>query len=123
MRKSRFLSNMQKSVNSPMSPMSPTARMSPMSLISPMNVNAKPFVPENYQRELDAEIKWYESKTAEFKRMNKFIFEDEPELKFILSLENTPFENVEGERFKELPKFKPTLSSLKEAKTWADIAA
>lgn len=103
---------MQKSINSPTSPM-------PM---SPMNINAKPFVPERYQREMEAEVKWYEIKTAEFKRMNKFIFDDEPELKFILSLENTPFENVEGERFKELPTFKPVLSSLKEAKTWADIA-
>ena len=103
--------------------MSTNTPMSPMSPMSPMNVNAKPFFPENYQRDLELELKWYESKTAEFKRMNKFIFEDEPELKFILSLENTPFENVKGERFKELPKFKPTLSSLKEAKTWADIAA
>jgi hypothetical protein len=101
---------MQKSINSPMSPMS-------------LNVNAKPFVPESYQREMEAEIKWYESKTAEFKRMNKFIFEDEPGLKFILSLENTPFENVRGERLKHKPKFETTLSPLKETKTWVDIAA
>ena len=97
--------------------------MSPMSPMSPMNINAKPFVPERYQREMEAEVKWYESKTAEFKRMNKFIFEDEPELKFILSLENTPFENVRGERLKQKPKFEATLSPLKETKTWADIAA
>ena len=113
---------MQKSINSPTTPMSSRSSMSPMSPMS-LNVKAKPFVPESYKREMEAEVKWYEIKTAEFKRMNKFIFDDEPELKFILSLENTPFENVEGERFKELPTFKPTLSSLKEAKTWADIAA
>jgi hypothetical protein len=88
-----------------------------------MNINAKPFVPESYQREMEAEIKWYENKTAEFKRMNKFIFEDEPELKFILSLENTPFENVRGERLTQKPKFEAILSPLKEMKTWADIAA
>lgn len=91
--------------------------------MSPFNINAKPFIPESYQREMEIEKKWYESKTAEFERLNKFIFEDEPELNFILSLENTPFENVRGERFKEKPKFKPTLSPLKEIKTWADIAA
>jgi hypothetical protein len=93
------------------------------SINSPMNINAKPFVPESYQREMEAEIKWYESKTAEFKRMNKFIFEDEPELKLILSLENTPFENVRGERLTQKLKFEATLSPLKEMKTWADIAA
>ena len=116
---------MQKSINAPTTPMSSTSSMSPMSPMSPMslNVKAKPFVPESYQREMEAEIKWYESKTAEFKRMNKFIFEDEPELKFILSLENTPFENVRGERFKQKSKFEVILSPLKEAKTWADIAA
>ena len=82
-----------------------------------LNINAKPFIP---QEVLD-EIKWYESKVEEFKKFNKFIFEDEPELKFILSLENTQFENVQGERFKQKPKFKPTLSPLKEVKSWADI--
>lgn len=106
---------MQKSINSP------TSSMSSMSSMS-LNINAKPFVPENYRREME-EIKWYENKTAEFKRINKFIFDDEPELKFILSLKNTPFENVRGERIKQKPKFEATLSPLKEAKTWADIAA
>jgi hypothetical protein len=101
---------MQKSINS----------STPMSM-SLMNVNAKPFFPENYQRDLELELKWYESKTDEFENMNKFIFEDEPELKFILSLENTSFKNVEGERFKEKPKFKPVLLPLKEITTWVDI--
>ncbi len=103
--------NMQKSVNSPMSPM------------SPFNIHAKPFIPDYIKEEMEIERKWYETKVKEFKNFNKFIFEDEPELKFILSLENTPFENVRGERFKEKPKFKPTLTPLKELKTWADIAA
>ena len=89
--------------------------LSPMSL----NIHAKPFIP---QEVLD-EMKWYESKVMEFKKINKFIFEDEEDLKFILSLENTPFENVRGERFKQKPKFQPTLSPLKDVKSWADIAS
>jgi hypothetical protein len=105
---------MQKSTESPSS-------MSPMSPRSPMmfNIHAKPFVPQ----EVLEEMKWYESKIEEFKKFNKFIFEDEPELKFILSLENTPFENVRGERFKEKPKFKPVLSPLREVKSWSDIVS
>lgn len=94
----------------PMSPSTPTFKFS-------LNLNAKPFIPQ----EVLEEMKWYDAKIAEFEKANKFIFEDEPELKFILSLENTPFENVKGERFKEKPKFEPALSPLKEVKSWADI--
>jgi hypothetical protein len=98
----------------------PKLIMSPMSL----NINAKPFVSENFKHEMEIEIKWYDSKLDDFKSMNKFIFEDdENDLKFILSLNNTPFENVEGKRFKEKAKFKAVLFPLKEVKTWADIAA
>lgn len=104
---------MQNNCESPSS----LAPMSPRSPVMNLNIHAKPFIPQDV---LD-EIKWYESKMNEFKTFNKFIFEDEPELKFILSLANTPFENVKGERFKEKPKFKPTLSPLKDVKTWADI--
>lgn len=90
-----------------MSPRSPTSIK--------FNIHAKPFVPK------EEEMEWFDMKMSEFKKFNKFIFEDEPELKFILSLENTPFENVRGERFKEKPKFNPTLSPLKEVKSWADV--
>jgi hypothetical protein len=100
---------MQKNSESPSS----RAPMSPLSL----NINAKPFIPQHVMEEK----RWYEIKVEEFKRFNKFIFEEEEDLKFILSLANTPFENVKGERFKEKPKFKPVLSTLKEVKTWADI--
>jgi hypothetical protein len=89
-----------------------------------LNINAKPFVSENFKHEMEIEIKWYDSKLDDFKSMNKFMFEDdENDLKFILSLNNTPFENVEGKRFKEKSKFKTVLFPLKEVKTWADIAA
>ena len=93
--------------------------MSPMSPRSPMkfNIHAKPFLP---QEVLD-EMKWYDMKIKEFEQVNKFIFEDNDDLKFVLSLKNTPFENVKGERFKEKPKFKPSLSPLKEVKSWSDI--
>lgn len=105
---------MQKSIESPSS-------MSPMSPRSPMmfNIHAKPFVPQ----EVLEEMEWYELKIKEFKEANKFIFEDNDDLKFVLSLENTPFENVQGERFKEKPKFKPSLSPLKEVKSWSDIVS
>lgn len=105
-----------KSIESPSS-LSPMSPRSPCSPSIKFNIHAKPFIPQ----EVLEEMKWYDSKIEEFKKFNKFIFEDEPELKFILSLENTPFENVRGERFKEKPKFEPTLSPLKEVKSWADI--
>lgn len=93
--------------------------LAPISPRSPMsfNIHAKPFIPEYLQNEMI----WYDIKIKEFKKFNKFIFEEEEDLKFILSLKNTPFENVQGERFKEKPKFKPVLSSLKEVKSWADV--
>lgn len=106
---------MQSSPSS-LAPMSPTSPRSPMSF----NIHAKPFIP---QEVLD-EMRWYDAKIEEFKIMNKFLFESTEDLKFILSLENTPFENVQGERFKEKPKFKPSLSPLreiKEVKSWADV--
>lgn len=103
-----------KSLESPSS-MAPMSPRSPSSI--KFNIHAKPFIP----KEVLEEMEWFETKMSEFKKSNKFIFEDEPDLKFILSLENTPFENVEGERFKEKPKFQPTLSPLKEVKSWADI--
>lgn len=105
------------SIESPSS-MSPMSPRSPSSI--KLNLHAKPFVP---QEVLD-EMKWFETKMSEFKKFNSFIFEDNDDLKFILSLENTPFENVQGERFKEKPKFKAVLSPLKEVKevkSWADV--
>ncbi len=89
----------------------------------PMNIKAESFVPKNYQSDMEIERKWYEDKMIEFECMNKFIFEDEADLEFILSLKNTPFENVRGERFKEKAKFKPTLCTVRELVTWADIVA
>jgi hypothetical protein len=100
---------------SSLAPMSPSNLRSPSSMS--FNIHAKPFIP---QEVLD-EMKWFETKVEEFKKFNKFIFEEEEDLKFILSLENTPFENVQGERFKQKPKFKPTLSPLKDVKSWADV--
>ena len=76
-----------------------------------LNANAKSFVPENFENEMDIEIEWYESKIAEFYNVNKFIFEDD--LKFIQTV-NTPFERVIGDRYMERLAFKPVLSPLSE---------
>lgn len=102
------------SIESPSS-LAPISPRSPM----PFNIHAKPFIPEHVQNEM----MWYDTKIREFKRMNKFIFDEEDDLKFILSLKNTPFEKVRGERLNIKTKlnFKPTLTPLKEVVTWADI--
>lgn len=93
-----------------------------------LNINAKPFVPILSVSNLSVSnfnsspinIRMFEEN---FKKMNSFIFEDEqPDLKFVLSLSNPPFEKVMGKRFKTLPKFKPSMFKLDEETTWADIA-
>ena len=76
-----------------------------------LNANAKLFVPENYEKEMDVEIEWYESKVVEFYNVNKFIFEDD--VKF-MQLLDIPLERVIGDRYVEKLSFKPTLSPLSE---------
>ena len=104
---------MQNQVKSPMSPMSP---VSPM---SPMNIHAKPFIPKF----VIEEEKMFDELEREFVRQNAFIFECAENLKTILSWNNTPYEDVKGERFRIKKKFVPTLSPLKEVNTWAQIVS
>jgi hypothetical protein len=100
-----------------------------------MNVNAEPFTPSKssktvlsplakefmpqYQIE---ENEFFDKLERKFVAENRFIFDyvDEPE--FVLKCKNTEFEQVRGPRF-EFKKFKMSLSTIKDIKSWADVVS
>lgn len=81
-----------------------------------LNADAKEFFPEY----IIDELVWYIGKMEEFKRMNTFIFDEEDDMRYILSF-NIKFERVPGRRI-NIRKFSPTLQEVKEKESWVEVA-